>query len=994
MRCVRSSAHPILAIAVSCLLGMSVAAGLARPADAQLTVPSRNDALCRKDLHTRLAKLVGDSASQLAQCHKRRLKEKVTPATDCNDTANVASPIKLQRGAEKLRIRARKSCTERRDVQLPSGLGYDACPAPCAAVSIAEDYENGVAACLVCLAEAHVESTFSTALASPSIPATRSESKCQNLVAAAVQKYFANRMKVQRACQSDKDVGRVAPTVDCASDDLRGRLAHARSRLATAIGKCSDTDLATLPGCGGSVVASQACITAAVEAAADALFAAVYRTVPATPTPTAPPTSSPTPSPTPTATATASSTPTVTATPTSTPTPTGARLEITLESTALSPRSVTLSGSRLSGPDPDGRATTYGPVVVAQAAGGNDLRLVHGLAPGAWLHSIDATETGQQQFRQSLVVDDPNAPNELDWGVFDEVLVVTDGSDAGDGTCDATCTLRDAILAANSASAPVLIRFAVAASTVTQLTALAIQNDGAMLDGTDSTGEPSPIEAFGVRTYPVTVTLVAPNLAPGPGDCPCTEGDGGAIRIQAENVVLRGVRIQRQLAPEGTICCGDQDLVAFDASSRNSLLDTALLDGGAAAISDANVPPAMTFPATGKDCVDAQDTGATSVDPIVVDNSELRFCFDRGLKSKQGVVRIQDSWVHHNLRGGLFAQSPDFGSTLGIIESQGNLVEQNGQNCPSGDATNCGITQAITRTEASEISAQGSNTRLVTDADVVRDGVLQGLYFQDEAQGEIRDEYVCGINRGSGGKGILVKKATGTDEEIRVRGSAFVYNDDAGAKLDDQVSADFGLDGGSDAGNNAFAENGGIPRRNFVNVLVPAPLVPANGNQWENCYSGAMPTAGSCDALAISDNDTNNDIGMINRVDVGFPDAHADSGAMTVTEISPTKRTSGGIVRIRGTGFDAVSGHSGGVTGDCTDLATGNGCTPLRGMCVEFLVDGIWTEASDVLGVTPTTITVRTPMDCAGPTLVRLRRPDFDEAEVVSNTIHFCENGG
>jgi hypothetical protein len=977
--------------------------GFVSPAVAQ--TPTRNDGLCRQDLHALLGKLTGDSAGQLAQCHQRRLVGKASPATDCNDAANAPSPAKIARDEEKLRTRARKSCAERQFVQPPSGLGFTDCPAPCAGVPIAEDYENGVAACLSCLATAHIETVFSTALGSPAVPASNPATACHNRVAKATRKYLANRMKLQRRCQADKDLGRLAPTTDCLTHDPTTRLADARARLDTALAKCSDGDFAALTGCGSSIAAAQACVGAAAEAAGDALFVAVYRVVPPTPTTTVPPTLTPTatatptdtatPTPTPTPTATPSSTPTPTSTPTASPTPTpdGATLSIDVANHALGLRTAALSGSRLSGPPAGGRAVAYGPIVVSLGASAAATETATGLAPGIWLHEVSVAETAQEQFRQSLVIDDTGAPAVIDWHLFEDVFVVTDGGDAGDGTCDASCTLRDATLAANAAPAPALVRFSVAAVGVTQLAAIPLQMTGGMIDGTDAAGNPSPVAPFTGRSYPVTVTLTAPNLAPGPGDCPCSEGDGGALRVQGEGIEIRGVHVKRQLAPEGTICCGDQDLIAFDAGSAGSRIDTVLLDGGAAAITDANVPPSLTWPATGKDCIDADTTGATTLDPIVVDNSEVRFCFDRGIKSKQGALRVDDSWIHHNLRGGLFAQSPDFGSTVGLLMASGNLVEENGQNCPSGDAANCGPSQLVTRSEASEMSAQGPYTRIGTDANVLRNGVLQGLYFQDDAEGEVQNDYVCGINRGAGGKGLLVKKLSGLEQQVRVRGSAFVYNDDAGAKLDDLVSADLGLDGGAGAGRNAFTENGGVPRRNVVNVIdPPEPLVPAAGNQWESCYSGMAPTANACDAQAIADADTNNDIGFMNRIDTAAPDAHADTGPVVLVQAQPVRQVQGGTVRLRGDGFDAVSGHSGGVGGDCLGLVGGNGCTPLRGMCVEFFVDGVWTEAADVLGVTPTALTVRVPFDCSEPTTVRVRRLDFDGVEVVSNELGFCTN--
>jgi CSLREA domain-containing protein len=84
---------------------------------------------------------------------------------------------------------------------------------------------------------------------------------------------------------------------------------------------------------------------------------------------------------------------------------------------------------------------------------------VPALAPGIWLHRVSVAATGQQQFRQSLVVDDPNRSSALDWTLFATVLTVNQAADDGDGRCDTTCTLRDAVMKANKAKRPVLIVF-------------------------------------------------------------------------------------------------------------------------------------------------------------------------------------------------------------------------------------------------------------------------------------------------------------------------------------------------------------------------------------------------------------------------------------------------------------------------------------------------------------------------------------------------------
>lgn len=1000
---------------------------------AQIIVPSRNDALCRTDLHSVLGTLTKNSVTQLTSCHKRRIVGKIPPTTDCNLLANASSPATIARTRAKLDARAQRSCVSRPGVQPPSGLGFNSCPTPCEGIPINEDYVGGVAACLACVSAAQVEELLANTLGSPSLTATPSARKCHARLRTAVSAYLSTRLGLQRSCQLDQDLGRVAANIDCRSHDPSGKLARARTTLDTAVSSCSDADIAASDTCAADLAGARVCLPAAVEAASDALFVAVFRSVPPTPTPThtstLQPTDTPTalPSPTPTSspsltpTATASATPTATptdtptdtptttptatptatpsatpsATDTATPTPGGADLDVSLHSVASVDRTLNVYGTRLSGPPAAGRSTTFERLGLLVGAGSTDVQSFGGLAPGIWLHRIEVIASGQEQWRQSLVVADPSVANQIDWRLFDDVWIVNDGGDSGDGICDASCTLRDAITTVNTAGGSSLVRFDPGLNSITlsQLAGLPITAANTTIDATDDGGNPSAVAPFAARTFPLLIHLVAPNLAPGPGDCPCNEGDAGVLRVQAADVELRGLSLRRQHAAEGTICCGDQDLVAYDAGSAGSILADSRLDGGAEAMVDANVPQGQTFPPTGKDCVDADSTGATSLDPVLVRNSEIRFCFDRGLKSKIGVLRIEDSWIHHNLRGGVFAQSPEVGSDEGAVELYRSLLEENGQNCPSGDPTNCGVSQVITRTEASEASTQGPFTRLDTDANVLRNGVLQGLFFQDSSLGQVQNDYVCGINRGSGGKGLLVKKLTGDAGDLVVRGSAFVYNDDAGVKLDDVIAADLGLNGGVDAGHNAFTQNGAIPRRNVVNALqVPIPVVAAQGNQWQRCYAVPTPVATTCDEPAVRDGDTNNNIGNSDRVDVANPQPHADGGPIVLTAVTPSKQVAGGAVRLSGSGFDAISGHAGGVGGDCLDLASLNSCSPLQGMCIEFLVEGVWTEATDVIGVTPTTLTVLAPASCDEVSHVRVRRLDLDGVPVVSNELPFCHN--
>jgi hypothetical protein len=658
------------------------------------------------------------------------------------------------------------------------------------------------------------------------------------------------------------------------------------------------------------------------------------------------------------------------------------------------------SGTRLSGPVAQG-GEAYGPITVAAPSGSASVDVGLGLAPGVWLHHISVAATGQVQHTQTLLVADSAAANVVQWSLFQTVLTVNEVGDNGDGRCDAACTLRDAVETAAQSSPPVLIQFAPSVPSqgmqiqITNSAPIVITTTGTVIDGTDAAGDPSPLADFDDRIYPTTITLIAPNANPTPGaPCPCTEGNGGSLRVETQGVRIIGVALRRQLAPEGLICCGDQDLVAFDAGSQNSTIRNCQLDGGAAAIASAEVPRSQSGPPTGKDCVDAEDTGATSDEPVTIENSELRFCYDRALKSKAGFVHVVGNWVHHNLRGGLFVQSPQGSQTAeGVVYAAGNLLEENGRNCPSGDPHQCGPLQVVTRDDASELALQGALTRVITAGNVIRNGVMQGIFFQDEAAGTIANDYVCGINSGTSGRGIVITQLWGNDSDISVRGTAVVYCLDSGVRINDAVAGDFGIDGDLGAGNNAFTQNGSFARRNFVNAGGVA-FVRAQGNQWEDWHPSNADDPDLIDANFISDNDTNNTIGIMNLVDVTNPLSPQSAAAPRIDTVEPAKAVQGGLVSVTGQGFDAISGHAGGTQGHCTGLAAGNSCDPVHGTCLEFLVGDSWVPAQDVLGVTPTHLVVRSPLTCTVGTRLRVRRLASDGSQVVSNEFPFCRNTG
>lgn len=675
-------------------------------------------------------------------------------------------------------------------------------------------------------------------------------------------------------------------------------------------------------------------------------------------------------------------------TPPPTPGPAGA-LHIELHNGAGNALTATLSGMRLSGPDANGAATAYGSLMPRIAGNGSAMVEPSGLAPGVWLHQITVTATGQQQYQQSLVIADPSAPNTLDWSLFATVLSVNVASDDGDGNCDQTCTLRDAVETANMATAPALIVFDHAAlgnpaDVMSIERSIDLTAAGLTIDGTDANGNPSPVADFGDRVYPTQITMMAtkkPVHPPPSASCPCRDDFGGTLFASAAGVVFKGLHVVRVYPrKEADICCGDLTLIELGSGSVNSRVDTCLLDGGGRAITNAVTPMGETGQATSKDCVKPEQTGSTADQPIVVSNSELSYCMDRGVKVQNDFLRLENNWLHNNLRCSLFAIVPD-----GNIQAVGNLIEENGMNCPSGAPPNC-TGQVVTRPDAPQVSAQGDSTQFELTGNVVRTGPLTGVYWQEDSTGTLTNTFVCGMR----GAGILGERRTGSASGAVVRGTASVLNQSDGARFQDSVGADLGTDGGPNAGNNAFAGN--PARAQVSNALRPTTPIAAQGNQWASCYPAMGATANQCDVSAIGDDDTNNTAGQFDKVDVENPQPQQNSGAVTLSAAAPTSVAEGRLVGITGSGFDAISGVAGLTSTDCARLAMTNTCSPLSGTCVEFLVDGVWTEAADVLGVTPTFVMVRSPFTCTAPTKVRVRRNVLGGSEAISNELDFCVN--
>src|SRR6266550_2460603 len=221
------------------------------------------------------------------------------------------------------------------------------------------------------------------------------------------------------------------------------------------------------------------------------------------------------------------------------------------------------------------------------------------------------------------------------------------------------------------------------------------------------------------------------------------------------------------------------------------------------------------------------------------------------------------------------------------------------------------------------------------------------------------------------------------------------------------------------AGRNAFTANKNTSCGANFRVKNVQATVPAIGNQWEHCGTGAM-----CDVTSVADKDVSACPGAA-MVDIGEPRGPR-AEAPLLSRISPARPQAGDVVRIFGENFNAIEGNPAGGTGACAELrrcSTDEPCP--TGPCVNGtcacsienpavqaanqqtnanrirIKDGDGTVLSDAMGrhdfwpdaVTPTMLAFRMPFDCFAPLLLEVAKRD-PSGNRVSATIPLCDPQG
>ncbi|HEX7409130.1 MAG TPA: hypothetical protein VF515_15980 [Candidatus Binatia bacterium] len=637
------------------------------------------------------------------------------------------------------------------------------------------------------------------------------------------------------------------------------------------------------------------------------------------------------------------------------------------------PQSVTLAGSVLTA-SCIGGATGYAATVIC-GVGTTDCLTTSGLTSGIWTHQVSVG--AQNQFSKSIVVDaDPNGiPNTISWVVFSTVLSVDRTDDVATNPtpqCPSapgtqTCTLRQAMSAGATAAAPLLIQFdptvfpAGTPTTIqlTQSTRLAIAGAQMTIDGTDPNGDPT----FPGDPYNRIVLLPA---------------NGATFVFSNQGARLAGLFLQRALLADGAT---PGDIITFNGSggqTQQNVVANCKIDGGGSS---------LTTKSTAHDCVEGfGGAGLNWSSANLIQNTELTACPDKGVKATTlAYLTVQDSWVHHNIGGGIQA------TLSGNVEADRNVIEFNGYNATVQVFTNGNGVAANGANAVVAPTTPDTPSVLQTNGNVLRNNSSRGISVQELSDAVITNDFTCGATNSaaSGQNGIAIFNSTTSPASAIVRGTASVYNGRNGATITDQSTGDFGQTS-PDGGNNAFtqnATNAALGGHNFDNSTSPQTTLPAPGNQWQHCYADPANPAATCDG--------NISLDINGPVSVSPPQPYrADGNTLTVViqSFAPTKATAGDLVRITGSGFNAIDGYPPG--GDCTTtVQQSNSCNPIAGTCVQYEASPEQWVDLPVQAVTPAEIVVRMPpgTTCAQPVTVRVQRLD-DTGAIVTGTKTFCTN--
>ncbi len=641
---------------------------------------------------------------------------------------------------------------------------------------------------------------------------------------------------------------------------------------------------------------------------------------------------------------------------------------------------------------------TYHATVECRGQGLVRCGVLANLRPGAWVHRVAtrvADSAPQRQAQPGVVLTGHGVSNVVTWTVYARTFVVAAADESTlRGEIDAAAAYTDRTGERALVGFDALVFPGADDPRTIDLGRASCSEDGRRaglcLSGSDVT-----IDALDARAEPGAVVLSVGGRA------------ASVVRVYGGDDVLRGLVLEGSVA-SGLTAQADA-VVITGPSAQGDRIERSVVRG----------------PSRG-DAVSVEN-GAGAVLAVDVRESEISGAAGVGVKvTTGGEASVRRSCLHDNRNGGAAAT---LGGTLQAVE---NLVQHNAPgSAPSGLA-------------AGSSGEHDARSTLVTSGNVVRFNGARGLSVTDAADASFSNDYVSDNQFA----GTRVEAVTpGDAPSARYDGVALVcnYNEGlsgtceptldpagmsclvdrdccgtgAGCCVDDpgcatpvrctfrapqgfgtvtarcdgcaSPSADFGTAGRPGA--NAFTLNANTyPNGTGANVLqgVAGAVVPARGNQWERCGTGA-----GCDLAAVADGD----VRRVEGADVDIADAvAARAGAPVVTGVSIGRPRAGDLVRIFGRGFNAVDGAAcARTTVPMAACSAENPRTERQnrgryGNLVRLTTAGQTTPV-DVVAVTPTMLAFRMPFDCFAPAEVAVSRRDAGDVRRIS-TAPLCDVGG
>lgn len=314
----------------------------------------------------------------------------------------------------------------------------------------------------------------------------------------------------------------------------------------------------------------------------------------------------------------------------------------------------------------------------------------------------------------------------------------------------------------------------------------------------------------------------------------------------------------------------------------------------------------------------------------VVRDCEVFAASDKGIKvTTSSYARVERSWIHDNPNGGVQA------TLSGSVWARDNLIERNaGASAQNGLSVNGAAEQSPLL--PSQLFAEGNIARLNSG---------NGLSLRAYSIGLITGNYFAGNARDG------IRLATAGESAIAwIEGTTVACNATNGATVEAGAGGDFGGGVTGSQGDNAFTQNNLSDGFENLQNLAGARTTAVN-NQWHHCG-----TAMACNDAEVAAYDLSDQ----GRLTAYLPTvAHRSGRAPVVTGVRPSRGVRGELIRIFGSGFNAIDGHD---AERCMDLSVRNRCAPLRGNCVR-----VGDIPATLEAVTPTMLVIRLPFSCVEP---------------------------